>query len=127
MNPGAQGSDVSQHLRRRGYPRHQALATTSSQLAYLVKTCSGSGSVEYSDGAPGFLGRPRPAQVGYRKRPGRFAVSSRLPNALFSERKHLFEGFELWDHASFLIRHPGPRVGAVGARIRVFEAGTMRR
>jgi hypothetical protein len=26
---------------------------------------------------------------------------------LFSERKHLFEGFELWDHARFLTRHPG--------------------
>jgi hypothetical protein len=27
---------------------------------------------------------------------------------LFSERKHIFEGFELWDHARFLTRHPGP-------------------
>jgi hypothetical protein len=32
-------------------------------------------------------------------------------HALFSERKHLFEGFELWDHARFLTRHPEP--GAV--------------
>lgn len=29
-------------------------------------------------------------------------------HALFSERKHFFEGFELWDHARFLTRHPGP-------------------
>jgi hypothetical protein len=29
-------------------------------------------------------------------------------HALFSERKHPFEGFELWDHARFLTRHPGP-------------------
>ena len=29
-------------------------------------------------------------------------------HALFSVRKHLFEGFELWDHARFLIRHPRP-------------------
>jgi hypothetical protein len=29
-------------------------------------------------------------------------------HVLFAERKHLFEGFELWDHARFLIRHPGP-------------------
>ena len=30
-------------------------------------------------------------------------------HALFSERKHLFEGFELWDHARFLEQaHPGP-------------------
>ena len=31
-------------------------------------------------------------------------------HALFSERKHLFQGFELWDHARFLTRHPGPGV-----------------
>jgi hypothetical protein len=29
-------------------------------------------------------------------------------HALFSEREHLFEGFELWDHARFLTGHPGP-------------------
>jgi hypothetical protein len=29
-------------------------------------------------------------------------------HALFSERKHLFEGFEMWDHARFLSRHPEP-------------------
>jgi hypothetical protein len=27
-------------------------------------------------------------------------------HALFSERKHLFEGFEVWDRARVLIRHP---------------------
>ena len=27
-------------------------------------------------------------------------------HALFSERKHCFEGFELWDRARVLIRHP---------------------
>ena len=32
-------------------------------------------------------------------------------HVLFAERKHLFEGFELWDHARFLIRHLEP--GAV--------------
>jgi hypothetical protein len=29
-------------------------------------------------------------------------------HALFSEREHLFEGFELWDRARVLIRHPEP-------------------
>jgi hypothetical protein len=29
-------------------------------------------------------------------------------HALFSERKHLFEGFELWERARVLIRHPAP-------------------
>ena len=29
-------------------------------------------------------------------------------HALFSERNHLFEGFELWDRTRFLIRHPRP-------------------
>jgi hypothetical protein len=28
---------------------------------------------------------------------------------LFSERKHLFEGFELWDRTRFLFRYPPPR------------------
>jgi hypothetical protein len=27
-------------------------------------------------------------------------------HALFSERKHLFEGFEVWDRTRVLIRHP---------------------
>ena len=27
-------------------------------------------------------------------------------HALFSERKHLFEGFELWDRTRLIIRHP---------------------
>src|ERR1700760_3505457 len=27
-------------------------------------------------------------------------------HALFSERKHLFEGFEVWDRTRALIRHP---------------------
>ena len=27
-------------------------------------------------------------------------------HALFSERKHLFEGLEVWDRARVLIRHP---------------------
>jgi hypothetical protein len=29
-------------------------------------------------------------------------------HALFSERAHLFEGFELWDRTRFLMRHPQP-------------------
>jgi hypothetical protein len=29
-------------------------------------------------------------------------------HALFSERKQHFEGFELWDRARVLIRHPAP-------------------
>jgi hypothetical protein len=29
-------------------------------------------------------------------------------HALFSERKHVFEGFELWDRARVRIRHPEP-------------------
>ena len=29
-------------------------------------------------------------------------------HALFAERKHLFEGFELWERARVLIRHPEP-------------------
>jgi hypothetical protein len=29
-------------------------------------------------------------------------------HALFSERKHFFEGFELWDRTRVLIRHPEP-------------------
>ena len=29
-------------------------------------------------------------------------------HALFSERKQHFEGFELWDRARVLMRHPGP-------------------
>ena len=29
-------------------------------------------------------------------------------HALFSERKHLFEGFEVWDRTRVLIRHPEP-------------------
>ena len=29
-------------------------------------------------------------------------------HALFSERKHLFDGFELWDRTRFLIRHLRP-------------------
>jgi hypothetical protein len=29
-------------------------------------------------------------------------------HALFSERRHSFEGFELWDHSRVLIRHPEP-------------------
>src|SRR5580692_9634461 len=29
-------------------------------------------------------------------------------HALFSERKHTFEGFELWNRARVIIRHPEP-------------------
>ena len=29
-------------------------------------------------------------------------------HSLFSERRHSFEGFELWDRARVLIRHPEP-------------------
>jgi hypothetical protein len=29
-------------------------------------------------------------------------------HALFSARKHLFEGFELWDRTRVLVRHPEP-------------------
>jgi hypothetical protein len=29
-------------------------------------------------------------------------------HALYAERKHLFEGFELWDRARVIIRHPEP-------------------
>ena len=29
-------------------------------------------------------------------------------HALFSERRHSFEGFELWDRSRVLIRHPEP-------------------
>jgi hypothetical protein len=29
-------------------------------------------------------------------------------HALFSERKHKFEGFELWNRATVIIRHPEP-------------------
>ena len=29
-------------------------------------------------------------------------------HALFSERRHFFEGFELWERARVLIRHPEP-------------------
>jgi hypothetical protein len=29
-------------------------------------------------------------------------------HALFSERKHLFEGFELWERTRVLVRHPEP-------------------
>jgi hypothetical protein len=29
-------------------------------------------------------------------------------HALFSERRHSFEGFELWDRTRVLIRHPEP-------------------
>jgi hypothetical protein len=31
-------------------------------------------------------------------------------DALFSERKHKFEGFELWNRARVIIRHPEPAV-----------------
>jgi hypothetical protein len=30
-------------------------------------------------------------------------------HALFSERKELFQGFELWDRTRFLIQHPKPQ------------------
>ncbi len=53
----------------------------------------------------------------YFMRGGRIEVVEELPglsdeeaiakaHALFSERKHSFEGFELWDRARVLIRHP---------------------
>jgi len=29
-------------------------------------------------------------------------------NALFSERKHKFEGFELWNRTRVIVRHPEP-------------------
>jgi hypothetical protein len=29
-------------------------------------------------------------------------------DALFSERKHLFDGFELWDRARVIVRRPEP-------------------
>jgi hypothetical protein len=29
-------------------------------------------------------------------------------HALFSERKHVFEGFELWERSRVIIRHPEP-------------------
>jgi hypothetical protein len=28
-------------------------------------------------------------------------------HALFSERKHLFDGFELWERTRVVVRHPG--------------------
>jgi hypothetical protein len=31
-------------------------------------------------------------------------------HALFSERKHTFQGFELWNHTRVIIRHPEPAV-----------------
>ena len=31
-------------------------------------------------------------------------------HALFSERKHKFEGFELWNRSRVIIRHPEPAV-----------------
>src|SRR5580693_10222041 len=31
-------------------------------------------------------------------------------HALFSERKHKFEGFELWNRTRVIIRHPEPAV-----------------
>ena len=46
-------------------------------------------------------------------------------HALFSERKHLFEGFELWDRTRVLVRLPSPlppqrrRLAASGALRRV--------
>jgi hypothetical protein len=36
-------------------------------------------------------------------------------HALFLDRKHLYEGFELWDRARFLIRHPASSASAVEA------------
>lgn len=32
----------------------------------------------------------------------------RQRHALFSERKHMYEGFELWDRTRVLTRHPVP-------------------
>ena len=36
-------------------------------------------------------------------------------HALFSERKHTFEGFELWNRARVIIRHPEPAASNNGA------------
>jgi hypothetical protein len=55
----------------------------------------------------------------YFMRDGHIAVVEEIPglsdeeaiakaHALFSERKHLFEGFDLWDRTRVLIRHPEP-------------------
>jgi hypothetical protein len=34
---------------------------------------------------------------------------------LYSERKSLYEGFEVWDRTRFLLRHPSPDVdGSLG-------------
>jgi hypothetical protein len=34
-------------------------------------------------------------------------------HALFSERKHKFEGFELWNRSRVIIRHPEPTSNTV--------------
>jgi hypothetical protein len=44
-------------------------------------------------------------------------------HAPFLERKHLFEGFELWDRTRFLTRYPRPAAVEPLSTSRVVEAG----
>jgi hypothetical protein len=45
-------------------------------------------------------------------------------HALFSERKHLFEGFELWDGPRVVIGHPQVVIGQSHAESANAEAGS---
>jgi hypothetical protein len=53
-------------------------------------------------------------------------------HALFSERRHSFEGFELWDRSRVLVRHPepaaanSPRVWPLHRELRRSRLGSPR-
>jgi hypothetical protein len=48
-------------------------------------------------------------------------------HALFSERKHLFEGFELWGRTRVLVRHPEPAAPHNAAVWPLYNAGLFPR
>src|SRR3984957_452444 len=67
-------------------------ATPSSTLGVTIMRCyfMRDGHIEAVEELPGLADEEAIAKA----------------HALFSERRHAFEGFELWDRARVLIRHP---------------------